>query len=151
PAYMRTARLATPVFEEDYPFELGKANVLREGKDIAIFACGLMVNEALEAAKLLAVDGIEAAVINVHTIKPIDAECVTKYAEAAGKVFTVEEHSVIGGLGDAVASVLMGKVNCAFHKIGVNDEFGQSGKAMDVLKEYGLTAPQIAENIKSKL
>ena len=88
---------------------------------------------------------------SIHTIKPIDAECVTKYAEATGKVFTVEEHSVIGGLGDAVASVLMGKVNCAFHKIGVNDEFGQSGKAMDVLKEYGLTAPQIAENIKSKL
>ena len=151
PAYMRTARLATPVFEEDYPFELGKANVLREGKDIAIFACGLMVNEALEAAKLLAADGIEASVINVHTIKPIDAECVTKYAKETGKVFTVEEHSVIGGLGDAVASVLMGNVNCAFHKIGVNDEFGQSGKAMDVLKEYGLTAPQIAENIKSKL
>ncbi len=151
PAYMRTARLATPVFEEDYPFELGKANVLREGKDIAIFACGLMVNEALEAAKILAEGGVEASVINVHTIKPIDAECVTKYAESTGKVFTVEEHSVIGGLGDAVASVLMGKVNCAFHKIGVNDEFGQSGKAMDVLKEYGLTAPQIAETIKSKL
>ena len=151
PAYMRTARLATPVFEEDYPFEIGKANVLREGKDVAIFACGLMVAEALEAAKLLADEGVDAAVINVHTIKPIDAECVTKYAEKCGNVVTVEEHSVIGGLGDAVADVLMGKVCCKFRKIGVNDQFGQSGKAADVLREYGLTADQIAVKIKETL
>ena len=145
------ARLATPVFEEDYPFEIGKANVLREGKDAAVFACGLMVNEALEAAKLLSAEGIEISVINVHTIKPIDAECVTKYAEKCGNVITVEEHSVIGGLGDAVADVLMGKVCCKFHKIGVNDRFGQSGKAADVLREYGLTADQIAAKIKETL
>ncbi len=151
PVYMRLARLATPVFEEDYPFELGKANVLREGKDAVVFACGLMVNEALEAAKLLAEEGIELTVVNVHTIKPIDAECVTKYATQCGKVFTAEEHSVIGGLGDAVADVLMGKVACQFHKIGINDEFGTSGKAVEVLKEYGLTAPQIAETIKAHL
>ena len=151
PAYMRLARLATPVFEEDYPFEIGKANVLREGKDAAVFACGLMVNEALEAAKLLAAEGIEISVINVHTIKPIDAECVTKYAEKCGNVVTVEEHSVIGGLGDAVADVLMGKVACRFHKIGVRDQFGQSGKAADVLREYGLTADQIAEEIKKNI
>ena len=151
PAYMRLARLATPVFEEDYPFEIGKANVLREGKDAAVFACGLMVNEALEAAKLLSAEGIEISVINVHTIKPIDAECVTKYAEKCGNVVTVEEHSVIGGLGDAVADVLMGKVNCKFRKIGVNDQFGQSGKAADVLREYGLTADQIAAKIKETL
>ena len=151
PAYMRLARLATPVFEEDYPFEIGKANVLREGKDAAVFACGLMVNEALEAAKLLAAEGIEISVINVHTIKPIDAECVTKYAEKCGKVVTVEEHSVIGGLGDAVADVLMGKVCCKFRKIGINDQFGQSGKAADVLREYGLTADQIAAKIKGTL
>ena len=151
PAYMRLARLATPVFEEDYPFEIGKANVLREGKDAAVFACGLMVNEALEAAKLLAAEGIEVSVINVHTIKPIDAECVTKYAEKCGNVVTVEEHSVIGGLGDAVADVLMGKVCCKFRKIGVNDQFGQSGKAADVLREYGLTADQIAVKIKETL
>ena len=151
PAYMRLARLATPVFEEDYPFEIGKANVLREGKDAAVFACGLMVNEALEAAKLLAAEGIEISVINVHTIKPIDAECVTKYAEKCGNVVTVEEHSVIGGLGDAVADVLMGKVNCKFQKIGVQDQFGQSGKAADVLREYGLTADQIAAVVKSRL
>ena len=145
PAYMRLARLATPVFEEDYPFEIGKANVMREGKDAAVFACGLMVNEALEAAKLLAAEGVEISVINVHTIKPIDAACVTEYAEKCGNVVTVEEHSVIGGLGDAVADVLMGKVNCKFRKIGINDQFGQSGKAADVLREYGLTADQIAE------
>ena len=151
PAYMRLARLATPVFEEDYPFEIGKANVMREGKDAAVFACGLMVNEALEAAKLLAADGVEISVINVHTIKPIDAACVTEYAEKCGNVVTVEEHSVIGGLGDAVADVLMGKVNCKFRKIGVNDQFGQSGKAADVLREYGLTADQIAERIKETL
>ena len=151
PAYMRLARLATPVFEEDYPFEIGKANVLREGKDAAVFACGLMVNEALEAAKLLSAEGIEISVIKVHTIKPIDAECVTKYAEKCGNVVTVEEHSVIGGLGDAVADVLMGKVCCKFRKIGVNDQFGQSGKATDVLREYGLTADQIAVKIKETL
>ena len=151
PAYMRLARLATPVFEEDYPFEIGKANVMREGKDAAVFACGLMVNEALEAAKLLAAEGVEISVINVHTIKPIDAACVTEYAEKCGNVVTVEEHSVIGGLGDAVADVLMGKVNCKFRKIGVNDQFGQSGKAAEVLREYGLTADQIAEKIRETL
>ncbi|MDO4811953.1 MAG: transketolase family protein [Eubacteriales bacterium] len=150
PVYMRLARLATPVFEGDMvkPFTIGKANVLREGNDVALFATGLMVNEALEAAKLLEADGIDAAVINVHTIKPIDAECVTKYAEKCGKVVTIEEHSVIGGLGDAVADVLMGKVNCKFKKIGVNDQFGQSGKAADVLREYGLTADQIAAKVR---
>ncbi len=153
PVYMRLARLATPVFEGDMikPFTIGKANVLREGKDVAVFACGLMVAEALEAAKMLAAEGIDAAVINVHTIKPIDAECVTKYAQQCGKVVTVEEHSVIGGLGDAVADVLMGKVNCSFCKIGVNDQFGQSGKAADVLREYGLTADQIAAKIKANI
>jgi len=151
PVYMRTARLATPVFEEDYPFEIGKANVLREGKDAAVFACGLMVNEALEAAKLLAAEGIEISVINMHTIKPLDAECVLKYAKECGNVITVEEHSVIGGLGDAVADVLMGNVCCKFKKIGIYDQFGQSGKATDVLREYGLTADQIAAKIKETL
>ena len=151
PANLRLARLATPVFTEDQPFEIGKANVLREGGDVAVFACGLMVNEALEAAKLLEQDGIHASVINVHTIKPIDARCVTEYAEKCGNVVTVEEHSVIGGLGDAVADVLMGKVNCKFHKIGVQDRFGQSGKAADVLREYGLTADQIAAVVKAQL
>ena len=148
PVYIRLARLATPVFEEDYPFEIGKANVLREGADVAVFATGLMVSEALKAADLLAAQGVSAAVINVHTVKPIDSECVTEWARKCGRVITVEEHSVIGGLGDAVAGVLMGKVDCAFRKIGVQDQFGQSGKAWEVLAEYGLTAPQIAESIK---
>ena len=149
PVYIRLARLATPVFEEDYPFEIGKANVLRDGSDVAIFATGLMVSEALEAAKLLEAQGKHAAVINVHTIKPIDAQCVMDYAQKCSRVVTVEEHSVIGGLGDAVAGVLMGKICCQFKKIGVQDQFGQSGKAKDVLREYGLTAPQIAESILS--
>ena len=148
PVYIRLARLATPVFEEDYPFEIGKANVLREGTDVAVFATGLMVSEALKAADLLAAQGVSAAVINVHTVKPIDADCVAEWARKCGRVVTVEEHSVIGGLGDAVAGVLMGKVDCAFRKIGVQDQFGQSGKAWEVLAEYGLTAPQIAESIK---
>ena len=148
PVYIRLARLATQVFEEDYPFEIGKANVLREGTDVAVFATGLMVSEALKAADLLAAQGVSAAVINVHTVKPIDADCVTEWARKCGRVVTVEEHSVIGGLGDAVAGVLMGKVDCAFRKIGVQDQFGQSGKAWEVLAEYGLTAPQIAESIK---
>ena len=148
PVYIRLARLATPVFEEDYPFEIGKANALREGTDVAVFATGLMVSEALKAADLLAAQGVSAAVINVHTVKPLDADCATEWARKCGRVVTVEEHSVIGGLGDAVAGVLMGKVDCAFRKIGVQDQFGQSGKAWEVLAEYGLTAPQIAESIK---
>mgnify|MGYP000372273489 FL=1 len=153
PVYMRLARLATPVFEGDMvkPFEIGKANVLREGTDAAVFACGLMVSETLAAARLLEAQGIRIAVINVHTIKPIDAACVTQWAEKCGNVVTVEEHSVIGGLGDAVADVLMGKVSCKFRKIGVNDQFGQSGKAADVLREYGLTADQIADRIRETL
>ena len=151
PAYLRLARLASPVFEEAYPFEIGKANVLREGRDVAVFACGLMVSETLEAARLLEQDGISAAVINVHTIKPLDTACVTQYARQCGHVVTVEEHSVIGGLGDAVADALMGKVSCSFRKLGVQDRFGQSGKAADVLREYGLTADQIAAQIKESL
>ena len=151
PLYMRLGRLASPVFEEDYPFEIGKANVMREGTDAAVFACGLMVSETLEAAKLLEAEGSHIDVINVHTIKPIDADCVSHWARKCGNVVTVEEHSVIGGLGDAVADVLMGKVNCRFRKIGINDQFGQSGKALEVLREYGLTADQIAARIKETL
>ena len=147
PVYIRLARLATPVFEEDYPFEIGKANVLREGTDVAVFATGLMVSEALKAADLLAAQGVSAAVINVHTVKPIDADCVTEWARKCGRVVTVEEHSVIGGLGDAVAGVLMGKVDCAFRKIGVQDQFGQSGKDWVALTEYGLSDPLIEECI----
>ena len=136
---------------EEEPYTLGKAKVVKEVKDVTIVSYSIGMKNAKGAAELLAKDGIDAAVINVHTIKPIDAECVTAWAEKCGKVITVEEHSVIGGLGDAVADVLMGKVNCKFHKIGVNDQFGQSGKAADVLREYGLTADQIAATIKANI
>ena len=153
PVYMRFGRLAAPVINDPdtYEFELGRGILMREGSDVTIVACGLMVSAALEAAEALAERGIDAEVINIHTIKPIDADIILKSAEKTGRVVTVEEHSVIGGLGDAVADVLMGRVNCKFHKIGVNDRFGQSGKAADVLREYGLTADQIAETIKANI
>lgn len=150
PVYLRTARLATPVMEEQ-PFVIGKANVLTTGENAVVFTYGLMVSEALEAYKILKDQGIDITVVNVHTIKPIDRECVIRQAARCGKVFTLEEHSIIGGIGDAVADVLMGNVACSFHKIGVRDEFGRSGKALDVLRAYGLTADQIAEEIKANL
>ena len=110
-----------------------------------------MTNEALRAAVLTKRQGMNVRVINMPTIKPIDEEIILTAARECGRIITVEEHSVIGGLGDAVADVLMGKVNCKFHKIGVNDRFGQSGKAADVLREYGLTADQIAETVKANI
>ena len=153
PVYMRLARLATPVFEGDMvkPFEIGKANVLREGKDVAIFATGLMVNESLMAAEALASDGIDAAVINIHTIKPIDAACVTEWAEKCGKVITCEEHNIIGGLGEAVSTALSEHCPTPVTRIGVNDVYGHSGPAVDLLKEFGLSAEHIAEVIREKL
>ena len=153
PVYLRFGRLAVPVFHDEatYHFELGKGEQITEGNDIAIIATGLMVNEARMAAEQLAAEGIHARVINIHTIKPLDEDIILKAAKECGKIVTAEEHNVIGGLGDAVADVLMGKVNCKFHKIGVNDQFGQSGKAADVLREYGLTADQIAAKIKETL
>ncbi|MDD4700376.1 MAG: transketolase C-terminal domain-containing protein, partial [Oscillospiraceae bacterium] len=151
PAYLRLARLATPVFEQDMPFKIGKANVLREGTDVALFACGIMVNTALECADKLSVDGISAAVINIHTIKPIDAECILRYASQCKKIVTIEEHSVIGGLGDAVADVIIGKGDFAFKKIGVQDCFGQSGKPDALLKEYGLDTDSVLASIHTVL
>lgn len=149
PVYMRLARLATPVFEGDMvkPFEIGKANVLREGKDVAIFATGLMVSESLAAAEKLAKEGIDAAVINIHTIKPIDADIILKSAEKTGRVVTVEEHSVIGGLGDAVADVLVQNHPVPMKKIGVEDVFGYSGPALDLLHEFGLDAEGINKKV----
>ena len=153
PVYMRLARLATPVFEGDMvkPFEIGKANVLREGKDVAIFATGLMVSESLTAAEKLAKEGIDAAVINIHTIKPIDAACVTEWAEKCGKVITVEEHSVIGGLGEAVCAVLSEKLPTPVRRVGVQDVFGCSGPAWDLLKFYGLDAATICKTAHEML
>lgn len=147
PVYLRLSRLASAVLEEQ-PFEIGKANILRDGKDVALFCCGLMVEQCLEAAKLLESHGISAAVINVHTIKPLDEKTVRAYAAKCGRVVTVEEHSTIGGLGDAVASAICGMGGFRFHKIGVEDCFGQSGTAEALLEEYGLTAPQIASVVE---
>lgn len=148
PVYMRFGRLAAPIFNDpdNYKFELGKGVKLREGKDIAIVATGLMVYEAVEAAKTLAAEGIEAAVINIHTIKPIDEDIIVEAAKKTKLLLTVEEHSVIGGLGSAVADVLAQKYPAKLVKIGVNDEFGHSGPAVELLKQYGLCA----ENIVAK-
>ncbi|MBP1556536.1 MAG: transketolase family protein, partial [Oscillospiraceae bacterium] len=136
PVYLRLARLPSPVFEEEMPFEVGKANVLKDGSDVAIFACGIMVNTALECAEKLKAEGVDAAVINMHTIKPIDRDCIMTYAEKCKKIVTVEEHSIIGGLGDAVADVLVGNGSFTFKKLGVEDRFGQSGKPDALLEEY---------------
>lgn len=153
PVYLRLARLATPIlFDKDnYKFEFGKARILREGKDTTIFATGMMVTESLQAAEILSKQGIEATVVNVHTIKPIDKEAVVKYSSNKKKIFTVEEHTVIGGLGDAVSEVIVSECPCLVKKIGINDVFGESGKANEVLEKYGLTAEGIAKQILASL
>ena len=148
PVYLRFARAASHVFEEEMPFEIGKANVLRDGTDGVIFAIGLMVKPALDAVAALAEEGKSVAVVNVHTLKPLDTETVMAYAKKCGKVMTIEEHSIIGGLGDAVASTLIGNGSFAFRKVGINDLFGQSGTANDVLDEYGLSDAKILAQVK---
>ena len=152
PVYMRFGRLAVPILNDrpDYKFELGKGVVLREGKDLTIFATGLPVYNCLEAAERLAAeDGIDAQVINIHTIKPIDEELIVAAAEKTGKIVTVEEHSVIGGLGSAVCDVLSEKAPTRVMKIGINDTFGESGPALELLKQYGLDTDGIYEKIKT--
>ena len=150
PVYLRFGRLAVPVINDrpDYKFELGKGVVLREGKDITIIATGLPVSNCLEAAEKLAADGIDAKVINIHTIKPLDEELVVAAAKETGKVVTVEEHSVIGGLGSAVCDVLAEKAPTKVMKIGINDTFGEAGPAVELLKKYGLDTESIYEKIK---
>ena len=151
PVYLRFGRLAVPVINDrpDYKFELGKGVVLREGKDLTIVATGLPVSECLEAAEKLAADGIDAKVINIHTIKPLDEDLIVAAAKETGKVVTVEEHSVIGGLGSAVCDVLAEKAPTKVLKIGVNDTFGESGPAVELLKKYGLDTEGIYEKIKA--
>ena len=151
PVYLRFGRLAVPVINDnaDYKFEIGKGIVLREGKDVAIIATGLEVGESLAAAEMLAADGIDAKVINIHTIKPLDEELVVAAAKETGKVVTVEEHSVIGGLGSAVADVLSEKAPTKMLKIGVNDTFGESGPAVALIKKYGLDAESIYKKVKA--
>lgn len=151
PVYLRFGRLAVPVINDtpDYKFELGKGVVLREGKDVTIIATGLPVSECLAAADKLAADGIDAKVINIHTIKPLDEDLVVKAAKETGKVVTVEEHSVIGGLGSAVCDVLSAKAPTPVLKIGMQDVFGESGPAVKLLEKYGLNAEGIYNQIKN--
>ncbi len=153
PVYMRFGRLAVPVFNDPdtYKFELGKGIQLKDGKDITIIATGLMVNEAVEASKILAEQGIDARVINIHTIKPIDKDIIIKAAKETGKIITVEEHSVIGGLGSAVCDVVLESAPVPVIKIGVQDVFGHSGPAVDLLKEFGLSADNIVKVTKQVL
>ncbi|MBP3338568.1 MAG: transketolase family protein [Lachnospiraceae bacterium] len=151
PVYIRFGRLATPVINDtpDYKFEIGKGVTLREGKDVTIIATGLCVAESLAAAEKLAADGIDAKVINIHTIKPLDEELVIAAAKATGKVVTVEEHSVIGGLGSAVCDCLSANAPTPVLKIGVNDVFGESGPAVKLIAKYGLDAEGIYSKVKA--
>ena len=153
PVYMRFGRLAVPVIndEANYKFEIGKGITLKEGKDVTIIATGLEVNESLEAAKLLEADGISAEVIDIHTIKPLDIELVVASAKKTGKVVTVEEHSVIGGLGGAVAEALSEEAPTKMLRIGMMDKFGQSGPAKALIEYYGLDGKSIYEKVKAFL
>ena len=153
PVYMRFGRLAVPVIndEANYKFEIGKGITLKEGKDVTIIATGLEVNESLEAAKILEADGISAEVINIHTIKPLDKELVVASAKKTGKVVTVEEHSVIGGLGGAVAEALSEEAPTKMLRIGMMDKFGQSGPAKALIEYYGLDGKSIYEKVKAFL
>lgn len=145
PVYLRFGRLAVPVFHgEDMKFEIGKGEVLRDGTDVAIIATGLMSYEALQAAEILAAKGVQARVLNLCTIKPLDEELVLKAAADCGKIVTCEEHSIIGGLGEAVCSLLSEKLPTPVRRIGVNDEFGHSGPAAPLLKNFGLSAEHVA-------
>lgn len=153
PFYMRFGRAAVPVINDrpDYKFEVGKAVVVKDGKDMVIFANGVCVAEALGAAEKLAADGINAAVVNVHTVKPIDQDTILEFAKKTNKVFTVEEHSVIGGLGSAVCDVLSENYPVKVKKIGVYDRFGKSGPAGALMKEFQLDAEGIYNQIKAAL
>ena len=153
PVYIRLGRLAVPVFHdaEHFNFEIGKGEQLTEGSDVAIIATGLMVNEALMAAESLKAQGTHARVINICTIKPLDEEIVLKAARECGKVITCEEHSIIGGLGEAVAALLSEKCPTRLRRIGVNDEFGHSGPAAALLKQFGLSAEHIEQVAKEML
>lgn len=153
PVYMRFGRAAVPVINDnpDYKFEIGKGITLREGKDVALIATGLLVSSALEAAELLAADGIEATVINIHTIKPLDKELVINAAKNTKSVFTLEEHSVIGGLGSAVMECLSEEYPCKVTRIGINDVFGESGPAGELIKKYGLDGQSVYEKVKASL
>ena len=152
PVYVRLGRSAVPqIFGEDYDFEIGKGVILREGSDATIIACGMMVNEAINASKLLKEEGINVRVINMSTIKPIDKEVIIESAKKTGAIVTVEEHSVIGGLGSAVSDVVSENYPVLVKKIGINDVFGQSGKPKQLMEEYGLTVENIINKVKEAI
>lgn len=149
PVYIRVARPVVETFTtEETPFVPGKANVLREGGDVCIIAAGLMVKEALKAAEILAAEGVSTAVVNMHTVKPFDVERVLAMAEKCGAIVSVEEHSVIGGLGSAVAETLAGHSAAKFARLGIQDKFGCSGKPADLFAAYGLTTAHIVAACK---
>jgi transketolase len=150
PVYLRFGRLAVPVINDtpDYKFEIGKGVLLQEGTDVTLVATGLCVSETLEAAKMLAADGISAEVINIHTIKPLDEEMIVTSAKKTNKVVTVEEHSIIGGLGSAVCDALSANYPTKVMKIGINDVYGESGPAVELIKKYGLDARSIYNRVK---
>lgn len=150
PVYLRMGRLAVPVFhQEGFQFRIGKGEIMRDGSDIAIIANGLMVYEAVKAGETLAQLGIHARIVNMSTVKPLDEELVLKCAKECGKIVTCEEHSVIGGLGEAVAMTLAKNCPTKMRCVGVQDVFGSSGPAWPVLKKYGLSAENIVETVKS--
>ncbi|MBQ6439813.1 MAG: transketolase family protein [Mogibacterium sp.] len=152
PVYLRFGRSGVPVFhDENFRFEIGKGEVLQDGNDVAIIATGIMVGEAIKAGEELRSEGINARVINLSTIKPLDEELILKAAEECGKIVTCEEHSIIGGLGEAVSSLLSEKLPVPVRRIGVNDEFGHSGPAADLLKDFGLSAENIVATVKAWL
>ena len=149
PVYIRFGRAATPVYhDEAFTFEIGKGEVLQDGTDVAIIATGILVPEAIEAGKCLAAEGIKARIINMATIKPLDEELVIRAAKECGRIVTVEEHNILGGLGEAVAGVVAEYTPVPVHRIGVRDEFGHSGPAAELLKQFGLTAEHIVEKTK---
>lgn len=151
PVYLRFGRLAVPVINDnaEYTFELGKGITLKDGKDVTIIATGLPVSESLEAAEMLEKDGVSVRVINIHTIKPLDEEIIEKAAKETGKIVTVEEHSIIGGLGSAVCDVVAEKAPAKVMKIGINDVYGESGPAVELIKKYGLDAKSIYKKVKA--
>lgn len=153
PVYLRLGRLAVESFNnsEDYRFEIGKGITLKEGNDVAIVATGLMVSEALKAAESLKAGGIDARVINIHTVKPIDEELILKAARETGRIVTVEEHNVLGGLGEAVAAVVSEKHPIPVTRLGVQDVFGHSGPAKELLHEFGLDAEGIAASVRNAM
>ena len=150
PVYIRFGRAATPVYhDESFSFTVGKGEVLQDGSDVAIIAAGILVPEAIEAGKRLAAEGIKARIINMATIKPLDEELVVRAAKECGRIVTVEEHNILGGLGEAVAAVVAEHAPVLVHRIGVRDEFGHSGPAAALLKQFGLTADEIVAQTKT--